>query len=295
MKNDKISIDFERCWVHFNPRKSNKGLMNPPKYNHYNLWRFIIKKLRNLGWRIYVSERYKNGGQFEILRSGNRAGEKIFSGFKLEFKTEITPNSISFEFYQNHVFTNSNGGEYDFDKYKKMPYLLKKAYELTSYKIKDMILGCYPNALVHIETAKRLTSEQQILKHCRTSSFDRKKIRSLEETPNYMSDYDFGCNSTDKDGKTIECGELKYYYDYNGRLSKGYVYHNINNMWWVVSNDHYYRNKASFQLFDLTPEILEIRRKKDGRPPKEYVKKMEILKACSSKELKRALKRKIAA
>lgn len=32
-------------------------------------------------------------------------------------------------------------------------------------------------------------------------------------------------------------GELRWFYDWGGRRRVGYVFHNINNMWWVVDGD----------------------------------------------------------
>jgi hypothetical protein len=70
------------------------------------------------------------------------------------------------------------------------------------------------------------------------------------ESGNYNRNY----NSKDKDGKQIICGETKYFYNYyTKRLSRGTVYHHINNMWWVLV--HGKRNNiSSFYLFDLFPE-----------------------------------------
>lgn len=35
---------------------------------------------------------------------------------------------------------------------------------------------------------------------------------------------------------------------------RGTVYHNINNMWWVVINDFSYTNNACFELFNIDTE-----------------------------------------
>ena len=65
--------------------------------------------------------------------------------------------------------------------------------------------------------------------------------------------YDYKHNSNDANGKKIICGDTKYFY-YNKRLSKGKAYHNINNMWWIISNDKL-NNKASFELFDFQEKL----------------------------------------
>ena len=79
----------------------------------------------------------------------------------------------------------------------------------------------------------------------------------------------------DRDGKHINCGEVKYFYGYDGYLHRGRVYHNCNMMWWVIENDAVYSNKACFELFDRTTEPI--------RRVLSVEKKMEKLK----KELKK--------
>lgn len=68
-----------------------------------------------------------------------------------------------------------------------------------------------------------------------------------------MNEYDFGTNSNDKYGKRISCGELKYYYDHNKRLSCGKVYHALNNRWMVLQSDNL-DWVSSYDLFDFNEE-----------------------------------------
>ena len=86
-------------------------------------------------------------------------------------------------------------------------------------------------------------------------------------------------------------GETKYFRDWSGYLLRGKVYHNINNMWWVLLADGKVRNVACFDLFDLKETDFRGRRK-EHRPPKEYVERKEQLSLCSVKELERELKRR---
>lgn len=56
----------------------------------------------------------------------------------------------------------------------------------------------------------------------------------------------------DRDGKTLFNGQIKGYKDYDGKFGKGKIYHNINNMWWVIPSLYERRNIAAFHFFDDT-------------------------------------------
>ena len=66
-----------------------------------------------------------------------------------------------------------------------------------------------------------------------------------KELPEYeVSEY----NAKDKDGKRLRNGQIKYFRDRRGRLQRGTIYHNINNMWWVVLNKFEFTNVAAFEF-----------------------------------------------
>lgn len=99
-------------------------------------------------------------------------------------------------------------------------------------------------------------------------------------------------NSTDRDKNVIHDGDIKYYRGWDGYLRRGKVYHNINNMWWVIVNKYEWNNIASFELFDATEEDLRLRRYKKPVVPKEYMERKENISSMSDKELLRELKKR---
>lgn len=104
---------------------------------------------------------------------------------------------------------------------------------------------------------------------------------------------EYNTNNKDRDGKIIYNGEIKYFRDrYTGRLQRGKVYHHINNMWWVISNDTKVTNVADFEFFDLNSEDIKFRRLKEDRKPKEYLDKLKSLEKLKTKDLERELKRR---
>ena len=111
----------------------------------------------------------------------------------------------------------------------------------------------------------------------------------LEEVDGQTPEHEY--NAKDRDGKILHNGEVKYFRDWSGYLIRGVIYHNINNMWWVLPLDGDVMNKACFELFDLT-DAEPRRRVKEHRPPEEYAERKKWLSLCSTKELENELKRR---
>ena len=101
------------------------------------------------------------------------------------------------------------------------------------------------------------TAEEYIINNLKTNSHIHGKVTCLEDIKKSITEdsYDYQHNSNDANNKKIICGELKYFYNYyNRRMFCGIVWHNINNMWWVIVNGVKY-NVASFNLFDFDKNL----------------------------------------
>lgn len=216
---------------------------------------------------------------------------------------ECTKGNIS-------IFCATIGRSLDIDVYFKEKYnrgknyIEKKYIELYSMKCFKWILeynkdleftykGKVRNFLEKEKETKKMTAEQKIIKDFRNNCWHKPdtkdenfKLSLWDGTT--VEDY----NNRDRDKKIIYNGEIKYFYNYYGCLCKGKVYHNINNMWWVICNDKLYYNKAAFDLFDLTEEDLKCRRKKRHLLPETYLDKID--KKDPANKVRKILKSKIA-
>jgi hypothetical protein len=145
-----------------------------------------------------------------------------------------------------------NGGKYDFDKYDKMPPAMKKAFNKIAKQLKEELvrkfsLSYYDQSNL---TIPRMTAEQHIIKHLNECSFDRTHLKTLAAIPQHMTEYDRTLNSKSGVGDMLTCGEVRRYRDWRGRIRRGKVHHNINNMWWVVRSKYEWDNIASFDILE---------------------------------------------
>ena len=240
----------------------------------------LMRFLGSIGF--YVGEDKEVKKRFPTLNMTHRAG-----GFDdLRFKAEYAANRFGIEFYQDVFHKNPHGGFYDFDKYEKMPYLIQKQYDWTLEKLLKYFEKCGYSIKFQQNTCKGAAFI--INDYIRSWHHPQERWFSLKDVDGQTVSKS---NSTDRDGNMLQNGATKYFRDWSGYLMRGKVYHNINNMWWVLMADGQVRNIACFNLFDLLETDFRGRRK-THRPPQEYVERKRQLSLCSVNELKNELKRR---
>lgn len=246
---------------------------------HYQLFIDTMHELGQLGF--YVE---KDKSVSDIIRKDHYYGRY----YGLEFKAHRYPAGFKIEFYQNLNYENKCGGYYDFNKFEKMPYLQKLIFKKIANK-----LGLYLQeyGVKNVTEPILKTSEEKIKYHF-VESWHHK-----QNNMNFMlSDLDgttceYSYNNRDRDKRIIYNGQTKYFRDYKGYLIRGTVYHNINNMWWVIINKYEYKNVASFELFDLS-ENDKLGRLARTRTPQAYLDRKAKIAESTTKELINELRRR---
>lgn len=253
------------------------------EWSHYPIMHKLLNFMKSRGFEIGRDQRIQK--HYKCLNKDHWYGKKG----DLEFEAERYPRGFRFEFYQNINFENPNGGRSDFDKFKKMPYLIKLLWINETKKMGNFLdkLGIKNNT----DTEYRF-AEDKIKKDFVDCDHHPQKDMdfSLKDLDGTTCEANY--NNTDRDGRTIYNGEIKYFRDWNGRLVRGKVYHNINNMWWVIINSTEIRNIADFELFDATAKDFAIRRLAKDIKPKEYMEKVESIQKLSNKDLIKELKKR---
>lgn len=249
------------------------------KYPHFGTLHRIFNMLRAEGFTI------ENDAEVaKCIRRDYYIGRRG----DLELYAHRYPAGFEIMFFQNVVIENKNGGRYDFHKFQKMPYMIR----LRFMKYRDKIIALLKSVEDLKDESKadpRLAEEWIKARYVEEWHHEQKDMNFL------LSDLDGqtqeSYNGRDRDEKTLHNGDVKYFRHWDGRLYRGRVYHNINNMWWVILDRFTVRNVASFELFDLTPEDNR-RRQAKPRIPEAYQKRCQAIEDTKTKELVNELRRR---
>jgi hypothetical protein len=171
------------------------------------------------------------------------------------YDAEVGNNGFTIEFYYlNSRDPNwSTGARYNLSERKHFSYFekleLKRVFKVLSNLMVD-------EGAVYAESRKKRTGWDFI-----DWAIHKDPSRHWGHGTSYHeNDYHKSFNARDRDKKLVKNGDVKYFRDRSGRLSRGKVYHNINNMWWVLLSDGTHTNIACSRMFDLTDNEVKLRR-----------------------------------
>lgn len=280
MNKDSYCIhDTTICYRNVTEKNPKTGWLGH-EFHHFATFHRMLNMLRGEGFDIIPDKKVAKIIRKDYFRG--RHGE-------LEAIAHKYPNGFEITFFQNVNFENPNGGEYDFDKFKKMPYVTKLRY----MKYMRKIVG-FLNYMVDLEDDSRYSHKlaedrikENYVRSCHKPQTDMNfRLSDIDGQTTEMS-----YNGTDRDKKTIYNGEIKYFRGYDGRIRRGRVYQNLNMMWYVIINKYEYANVAAWELFDLAPDDY-LGRQKKPKVPESYQKRRKAISDTKSKELINELKRR---
>lgn len=222
---------------------------NISKHPNYKYWTKVLNYLRKRGFEIKIP-------QYFIETKWGYSTHKVAIKGDVVFCPEFMHSQIEIKF--GNVQNLWKDHEHNFwsltdNRATQLNYLQGKKVELEVKKL----LGIFPQEIIKRHDVKQ-TFEEMVIESLNKNTHIHGKVTCLNDIKisieNGAGKHNQGRNSRDRDGKQIICGELKYYYCYySKKLSCGYAWHNINNMWWVIDNGQR-RNIASFELFDYNGE-----------------------------------------
>lgn len=245
-----IRLIREQAWVGYSNKKSTHHFTNYKTFPHHKIWSEAINILKSLGFKPYIEKEFKK--RYPTLIPTHAWGNK--NGLK--FQSHIYPTGFAFQFYQDMNHDHPSGGKYDFEKYKLMPSGIKNSFNHT---VKSMIeqltngfkLKFYDQSNLRFQ---RMTAEERIIKKFRETSFTRNNIESINQIESFMSDYDLKRNSKSGVDDILKCGQKRKFKGWDEKIHIGVIYHNINNMWWVITSKYKFTNIASFNILELVAE-----------------------------------------
>ena len=193
----------------------------------------LIKHLRARGFKMGLCERTKK--HYKSIAHNHHRGAKG----ALEVRIQLCGRSLEILFFQNLVAVNRSGGEYDFGKRAKMPYLVGKQFELERRKISTLF---YDLGLPGLQLEVKRTG-MEFINHRRAEleAFQGKGFYDQKRQQDY--------NRKSASGALLSDGDRVCMVDrMTGRPWIGTTYANINNMWWVSLPGGEVRNAGSHEL-----------------------------------------------
>lgn len=239
---NKLFIDFEQ-------RGDNFTIHVP----HKPVWDAIIRFMRKRGWKIGENKSIKEN--FTTLSKYHKLGRKG----SVAVLMEISSSSIELNFgHEKNLWTGiaqSFWPKGD-DRYTSLSYLEEKSVELELKKVFELCTKwAEPKKMEwQMDAVTKILEKERTNAHIHGGATSLEHLKELMES-RYGNPYQGKYNLVDKNKKLIYCGEIKYFYDEyrTKRLIRGTVYHNMNNMWWVILPCGTLRNIACFKLFDFDP------------------------------------------
>lgn len=223
------------------------------------IFRGIVRYLRRRGFVVTTDP--ITDKNFPVLKKKTRIGAKG----ALEFHLRLSGRHAEIEFFQNINFVNSNGGRYDFDRYEKMPYLIKKSFLNEASRLIDFLMKNYGYTYGrHLEDHPGPTLQRILLCHRGlldplerfNKGWTAERFRRDETGWPCVEEYESSYNRCrDREGVPLRNGMVRYFRGDDGYLRRGKVYTNMNSMWQVVygprPKDTTYLSSGA--LFSLQP------------------------------------------
>lgn len=205
----------------------------------------VIRALKAKGFTFTTDPRIDNE-HYRTLNKYHRMGRRQTPSGDLFVATEAHPAGLTFEFFQNVVMVNRNGGRYDFDKRDKMPYLIGKAYEVALRAALDAL----DDAGFSFQAARHRLDPKGYFEG-----------RYSDGPDGWPSTEQLGGKSwriTDAGGRLIQSGETRLFRDFDGRVRRGRCYGGINGMWLVTFGPGRgdLRQLSSYKLFEGDPSAM---------------------------------------
>lgn len=208
---------------------------------HRGIWRVdyetfnrIQHALEAVGFTFGPDPRIER--DYPSLGRWHRHGHRPTCAGAIFVKATTFPVGCRFEFFQEVVTENRNGGEYDFHKLGKMPYPIRKAFELALRAVRAHLAerGFTETFKIHSPNPDPLAW----FNSCWDGDYERRRgtHRFERDETGWPTVEEIGkrCWGVTPEQPLIEQGGVRYFRDHNGRLLRGRCYGGINGMWTVV-------------------------------------------------------------
>ncbi len=210
----------------------------------------LIRFLRETGWSVRRDEEVHK--RWRILSPKHRHCRRG----DLEAKLSLSGCHLKFEMFQNVAnVENPNGGQYDFSRMRRMPYLLRKAAELSQRRIVEFLTRSYGYSVSPPRVYPGVGGPRAL-------DWVLDQIRSCEwhyKPELDRCDWHNDGNRESADGALLDHGQEVWLADSKGRWLRGRAFYDLNNMWWVVLGPYAWTKTGSFYLYTRPPVDARLR------------------------------------
>ncbi|WP_430415769.1 hypothetical protein [Marinobacter adhaerens] len=242
----------------------------------------IVQQLNRLGWSVEVPQ-----DMIEQYSRSFAEGHRYCRKGDLQGFLDLSGRCIKFEMWQDVANgDNPNGGRYDFDKEKRMPYLLWLEMERTRRRIRDYLCNVF--------SGYEFRDRKGEGRHAERGPGGLTALEWVEQANRSSGHYDpalgrarinMASNAQSADGGTITHGAPVFAIGYDDRVVVGTAYYNLNNMWWVVTGKYGLLNVHTGAIYLTNPGGL--RRKRNDRKRRSRLES-ELSRAVKAMDFQRA-------
>lgn len=260
------------------------------KEMHKTVYGPLVKFLRSKGFNIYRNpETIKH---YRCLSWNHHRGNKG----DLEVMVELSGRCLKVEFFQNLNFENQHGGQYDFNKFQMMPYLVQKRFLVEAsavlnhlhgnhgYKFGKHLEGCSPCDIIKVLRGIHPTKEPLKRFNDMWGADRFKRDENGWPLQSEVSQY----HNSDREGVVLSTGMFRWWRDRKGYLRRGTIYTNMNSMWQLVYGPGRGDTTwlSAYELFTLQPT--DCRRRDLPNNIREQRLKKQLDKAVADMNFERA-------
>lgn len=195
----------------------------------------VVQQLNRMGWtRTLPAFDQRECDRYPLIYQDSRRSERECRRGDLQGRLQMNYGSLKFEMWQDVAnVTNSNGGRYDFDKEKRMPYMLRLMMEHTRRRLREYLLNVFtgyafdPGRDLKVGPGRYgVTAMEAVLESRKHSGHYVEALGRARFS-----------NEAEKsgDGLLLEDGMRVYAQDWNGRIVTGIALYSLGGNWTIVT------------------------------------------------------------
>lgn len=203
------------------------------------------------GWKVSICPDTKR--RWPSLSKNTRIAQKG----ELHVRIETRGRHFEIEIWQDlYNRSRSDSGRWEFDKRRRMPYLLGRRCDLEMQKLV---------AFLQKKTGYPVENNNPIL-----GNADKAIQHRIKTTGHYRPElghasFSMECNRTSADKQTLKHGQTVWTTDRKGRVIRGKAFYSLNAQWMVRTSHDDFTYRSAGELWVAAPSNLRLKRNGESR------------------------------